>query len=201
MKVSKVSQRRRLLWSLLLLLLLFSALIVRLGYVQIGKGAELSAKAEELWRRAIPFSAKRGEILDRNGTALVTNITTPTIWAIPAQIQNPDETAKTLSGMLGVGEADVKKAITKRKSMVEQIKPGGRKITMELAQEIRDLKLPGIVVAEDNKRYYPYGDLAAHILGFAGIDNQGLTGLEAKHDDKLKGFNGNISYLSDAGAG
>ncbi|OOC60544.1 stage V sporulation protein D [Paenibacillus ihbetae] len=199
MKVSKVSQRRRLLWSLLLLLLLFSALIVRLGYVQIGKGAELSAKAEELWRRAIPFTAKRGEILDRNGTALVTNITTPTIWAIPAQIQNPDETAKTLSGILGVGEADVKKAITKRNSMVEQIKPGGRKITMELAQEIRDLKLPGIVVAEDNKRYYPYGDLAAHILGFAGIDNQGLTGMEAKHDDKLKGFNGNISYLSDAG--
>lgn len=69
---------------------------------------------------------------------------------------------------------------------------------MELAQEIRDLKLPGIVVAEDNKRYYPYGDLAAHILGFTGAYNQGLTGLEAMHDDKLMGFDGNISYLSDA---
>ncbi|RAR45544.1 stage V sporulation protein D [Paenibacillus sp. MDMC362] len=198
MKVSKVSQRRRLLWSLLLLLLLFSALIIRLAYVQIGKGAELSAKAEDLWRRDIPFAAQRGEILDRNGTALVTNITTPTIWAIPVQIKDPDHTAETLAGLINMDKADIKKIITKR-SRLERINPGGRKITMELAQEIRDLKLPGIVVAEDNKRYYPYGDLAAHILGFTGAYSQGLTGLEAMHDDKLKGFEGGISYLSDAG--
>lgn len=198
MKVTKVSQRRRLLWSLLLLLLLFSALIIRLAYVQIGKGAELSAKAEDLWRRDIPFAAQRGEILDRNGTALVTNITTPTIWAIPVQIKDPDHTAETLAGLINMDKADIKKIITKR-SRLERINPGGRKITMELAQEIRDLKLPGIVVAEDNKRYYPYGDLAAHILGFTGAYSQGLTGLEAMHDDKLKGFEGGISYLSDAG--
>lgn len=198
MKVSKVSQRRRLLWSLLLLLLLFSALIIRLAYVQIGKGAELSAKAEDLWRRDIPFAAQRGKILDRNGTALVTNITTPTIWAIPVQIKDPDHTAETLAGLINMNKADIKKIITKR-SRLERINPGGRKITMELAQEIRDLKLPGIVVAEDNKRYYPYGDLAAHILGFTGAYSQGLTGLEAMHDDKLKGFEGGISYLSDAG--
>lgn len=199
MKVSTVSRRRRLLWSLLLLILMFAALVVRLAYVQIGKGAELSAKAEESWRRNIPFVAKRGNILDRNGEALVTNISTPTIMAIPVQIKEPDKTAKLLSSMLGMNEADVKKIITKRGSMVERIKPGGRKITMELAQEIRDLKLPGIVVAEDNKRYYPYGGLAAHILGFTGIDNQGLTGTEKKYDDKLSGLNGSISYLSDAG--
>lgn len=111
MKVSKVSQRRRLLWSLLLLLLMFSALIVRLAYVQIGQGAELSAKAEELWRRDIPFAAKRGEILDRNGTALVTSITTPTIWAIPVQIKDADHTARTLAPLLGMNEADVKKVL------------------------------------------------------------------------------------------
>ncbi|WP_422660372.1 stage V sporulation protein D [Paenibacillus sp. EC2-1] len=199
MKVSMVSQRRRLLWALLLLFVLFAALVVRLAYVQIGKGAELSAKAEESWRREIPFTAKRGEILDRNGEALVTNISTPTIMAIPVQIKEPDKTAQLLASLLGMKEADVKKIITKRGSMVERLKPGGRKITMELAQKIRDLKLPGIVVAEDNKRYYPYGGLAAHILGFTGIDNQGLTGTEKKFDDKLMGMNGNISYLSDAG--
>lgn len=198
MKVSKISQRRRLLWSLLLLLLLFSALIIRLGYVQIGKGAELSAKAEDLWRRDIPFAAQRGEILDRNGTPLVTNISTPTIWAIPVQIKDPDRTAETLAGFINMNKADIHKIITKR-SRLERINPGGRKITMELAQKIRDLKLPGIVVAEDNKRYYPYGDLAAHIFGFTGAYSQGLTGLEAMHDDKLKGFEGGISYLSDAG--
>lgn len=199
MKVSTVSRRRRLLWSLLLLIIMFAALVVRLAYVQIGKGAELSAKAEESWRRNIPFTAKRGNILDRNGEALVTNISTPTIMAIPVQIQDPDKTARLLSSKLGMKPADVLKIITKRGSMVERLKPGGRKITMELAQEIRDLKLPGIVVAEDNMRYYPYGSLAAHILGFTGIDNQGLTGTEKRYDDKLSGLNGSISYLSDAG--
>lgn len=199
MKVSTVSRRRRLLWSLLLLIMMFAALVVRLAYVQIGKGAELSAKAEESWRRNIPFTAKRGNILDRNGEALVTNISTPTIMAIPVQIQDPDKTARLLSSKLGMSPADVLKIITKRGSMVERLKPGGRKITMELAQEIRDLKLPGIVVAEDNMRYYPFGSLAAHILGFTGIDNQGLTGTEKKYDDKLSGLNGSISYLSDAG--
>ena len=129
---------------------------------------------------------------------MVTNITTPTIWAIPVQIKDPDHTAETLAGLISMDKADIKKIITKR-SRLERINPGGRKITMELAQEIRDLKLPGIVVAEDNKRYYPYGDLAAHILGFTGAYSQGLTGLEAMHDDKLKGFEGGISYLSDAG--
>lgn len=80
-----------------------------------------------------------------------------------------------------------------------KLQPGGRKITMELAASIRNLQLPGIVVAEDNKRYYPFGDLAAHILGFTGIDNQGITGIESIYDKLLQGSAGNISYLSDAG--
>lgn len=86
-----------------------------------------------------------------------------------------------------------------KKEMSVKLQPGGRKITMDLAASIRDLQLPGIVVAEDSKRYYPYGDLAAHILGFTGIDNQGITGVESIYDNLLKGIVSNISYLSDAG--
>ncbi|MBO2943210.1 stage V sporulation protein D [Paenibacillus sp. F411] len=199
MKFSAVSRRKRLFWSLLFLVMMFAALVIRLAYVQLGEGAELSAKAEELWRRNIPYTAERGNILDRNGEALVTNISTPTIMAIPVQIKEPDKTAELLAAKLGMTKDQVYKVITKKGSMVERLKPGGRKITMELAQEIRDLELPGIVVAEDNMRYYPYGGLAAHILGFTGIDNQGLTGTEKKFDDQLSGLNGSISYLSDAG--
>lgn len=198
MKVSNVTMRRRLLWSLLILCLLFAALIVRLAYVQLGKSSELSAKAEENWRREIPSTAKRGEIQDRNGTPLAYNISTPTIMAIPVQIKEPEKTAKTLAPLLGMSEDKIMKSITK-KSRIERLQPGGRKITMELAQKIRDLELPGIVVAEDNKRFYPYGDLAGHILGFTGIDNQGLTGIEQRYDTKLQGINGSVSYLSDAG--
>ncbi|KGP84900.1 MULTISPECIES: stage V sporulation protein D [unclassified Paenibacillus] len=197
MKGSSVNLRRRLLWSLVILVLLFSALVIRLAYVQLGKGPELSAKAEESWRRNIPYSAKRGEILDRNGTSLAYNITTPTIMAIPAQVKEAETTARALAPLLGMTEEKVLATIKKRELIV-RLQPGGRKITMEKAQHIRDLKLPGIVVAEDNKRFYPYDDLAAHILGFTGIDNQGLTGVEKRYDDKLNGLNGSVSYLSDA---
>ncbi|MEK4511863.1 stage V sporulation protein D [Paenibacillus anaericanus] len=198
MKNSKVIVRRRLLWLLMLLCLLFAALAVRLAYVQFGKGAELSAQAEDLWRRNIPFSAKRGEISDRNGITLAYNITTPTVMAIPVQIKSPELTARSLAPLLGMTEEAVLKSITKKQSIV-RLQPGGRKITMEKGQEIRDLGLPGIVVAEDNKRYYPYEGLAAHILGFTGSYNQGLTGLESKYNSELSGMNGSVSYLSDAG--
>lgn len=198
MRISKVTVRRRLFLLLGLLCLLFSALAVRLAYVQIVKGQELSAKAEESWRREIPYSAKRGEISDRNGNVLAYNITTPTVMAIPVQIKQKERTAKALAPLLGMTEESVLKAISKNESIV-RLRPGGRKITMEKAQQIRDLALPGIVVAEDNKRYYPYEGLGAHILGFTGVDNQGLTGIESKYDKQLSGMNGNVSYLSDAG--
>lgn len=198
MKVSKVVTRRRILYTLLSLAVLFAALVVRLAYVQLSKGNELSAKAEDSWRRNIPFTAKRGEILDREGVALSYNISSPTIVAIPVQVKEKKKTAQQLAPLLGMTEDKLTALLSKRESTVK-LQPGGRKITMELAGKIRDLQLPGIVVAEDNKRYYPYGDLAAHILGFTGIDNQGITGVEQVYDKLLQGIAGNISYLSDAG--
>ncbi len=178
-------------------ILVFTGLIVRLAYVQLVIGPELSAKAEESWRRNVPFTAKRGEIVDRNGIPLAYNISTPTVWAIPAQIVQPEETAKQLSAVLGMSEEDVYRIITKR-SRIERIQPGGRKITLEKAQAVQQLALPGIVVGEDNDRYYPFGNLASHVLGFTGIDNQGLTGIELKYDEYLSGIQGSITYLADA---
>lgn len=197
MKVSNVTVRRRLFSALIIAVVAFFLLAVRLGYVQLWKGSELSAKAENSWRREIPFSAKRGEILDRNGEKLAYNISSPTIMAIPAQIKDAKQTAAKVASVLGIMEDNVYTTI-KKKQLIVRIQPGGRKITTQKAQEIRDLDLPGIVVAEDNKRYYPLGSFASHVLGFTGIDNQGLTGIEAKYNDQLEGINGNISFLSDA---
>lgn len=198
MKVSKVVTRRRMLWTLLGLAVLFGSLVVRLGYVQLSQGEKLSAKVEDSLRRNIPFTAKRGEILDREGVPLAYNISTPTVYAVPVQVKEKEKTAKQLAPLLGMTEEKLMSFLTK-KSMSVKLQPGGRKITMELAASIRDLQLPGIVVAEDSKRYYPYGDLAAHILGFTGIDNQGITGVENIYEKLLKGKTGNVSYLSDAG--
>lgn len=198
MKVSKVVTRRRMLWTLLGLAVLFGSLAVRLAYVQLYQGEKLSAKAEESWRRNIPYTAKRGEILDREGVSLAYNVSSPTVYAVPVQVKDKQKTAQQLAPLLGMTEEKLVTLMSKRESSVK-LQPGGRKITMELAASIRDLQLPGIVVAEDNKRYYPYGDLAAHILGFTGIDNQGITGIESIYDKLLQGIGGNISYLSDAG--
>ncbi|MFC4808283.1 stage V sporulation protein D [Paenibacillus sp. GCM10023250] len=197
MKVSSVTIRRRLFTALLIGVLAFGLLAVRLGYVQLWKGEELAARAEDSWRREIPFAAKRGEIMDRNGSVLAYNISSPTIMAIPAQVKDARETAAKLSGVLDMAEDTVFQTITK-KQLIVYLKPGGRKITTDKAQQIKDLNLPGIVVAEDNKRYYPFGSFASHVLGFTGIDNQGLTGIEAKYDALLQGINGNVSFLSDA---
>lgn len=197
MRVSSVTVRRRLWYSLLGGALIFTALIIRLAYVQLGMGPELAQKAEDSWRRNIPFAAKRGEVTDRNGVRLTYNVSSPSVLAIPAQIKDAKSVAHTLAIALQSSEEAMLKLLTKRESIVK-IQPAGRKITEEKAQEIRNLNLPGIVVAEDNKRYYPFGQMASHILGFTGIDNQGLTGVEAKYNKELTGVKGSVSFLSDA---
>ncbi|PWV95460.1 stage V sporulation protein D (sporulation-specific penicillin-binding protein) [Paenibacillus cellulosilyticus] len=197
MKVSNVTVRRRLFAALLVGIIAFFGLIGRLAYVQLWKGEELAAKAEDSWRREVPFTAKRGEILDRNGVRLAYNISSPTIWAIPVQIKDKEATARALAPVLGMSEMKLLPMLQK-KTRIVQLKPEGRKITLEKAQEVRALALPGIMIGEDNKRYYPYGTLAAHVLGFTGIDNQGLTGVEAKYNQFLEGIQGNVAYLADA---
>ncbi len=197
MKVSNVTVRRRLLLVLLGGLLLFTALMIRLAYVQLVMGSQLAERAEESWRRNIPFAAKRGEIMDRNGIRLAHNISSPTVMAVPAQVRNPADTAREVGKVLGMPQEKLIELIT-RKALIVRIQPAGRKISVEKAAQVKALNLPGIVVGEDNKRHYPYGNLASHILGFTGIDNQGLTGIELSHDPYLQGVNGSVSFLADA---
>lgn len=197
MRASNVTVRRRLFTALIIGTVIFTALIIRLAYVQLWIGQDLANLAEDSWRREILFAPKRGEIQDRNGMTLTYSMSTPTLVAIPVQIVDAHGTAAKLAKVLDGNEDDIYRQITKKASQ-NYIKPSGRKITIEKAQEVRDLKLPGIVVAEDNKRYYPFGSLAAHILGFAGID-KGLTGIEAKYNSQLTGLAGNVAYMTDAG--
>ncbi len=198
MKVSHITLRKRLFIALTLTTVLFVSLIIRLAYVQLWIGSELAVKAENSWRRDIPFAAKRGDILDRNGLQLAYNISSPSVMAIPAQIEDPHRTARELAATLNMSEKKVYDSIIQKQSSVN-IRPEGRKISLEKAQEVRRLGLPGIVIAEDTKRYYPFGSLASHVLGFTGIDNQGLTGIELMYENYLKGIRGSVSYMAGAG--
>lgn len=161
-------------------------------------GKRIKLKGErDSWTRTIPFEAKRGRILDRNGEVLAYNISSPSVLAIPVQIEDKPGTAKQLAEILKYPEQKILAMISKKERIV-RIQPGGRKISEEKADQIRELRLKGVVVAEDNKRHYPYGAFLSHVLGFAGIDNQGLTGLEHYYDELLRGKPGFVSYFSTA---
>lgn len=197
MRVSNVTVRRRLFIALIIGILLYMVLNVRLGYVQLVQGQWLMDKAEDLWSRDVPFQAKRGKILDRHGEVLAYNISAPSVLVVPAQVKEPAETARQLANVLQMSEEKVYRLITKREIIV-YIKPDGLKISNEKAKEIQKLGLPGVMIAEDSKRHYPNGEFLSHVLGFAGIDNQGIVGSELIYDEILQGTEGRVSFYSDA---
>lgn len=195
-RVSHVTVRKRLAFVLLAGFFVFLVLIFRLGFIQFALSDMLTERAKNSWNREIPFEPKRGEIVDRNGVALATNMSAPTVYVVPRQIKNPADTAEKLANILNANVQDVYQQITKKSSM-ERLK-SGRKITNEKAKEVENLNLPGVYIAEDSKRYYPFGDYLSHVLGFTGIDNQGLTGLELSYDKELSGAKGSVQFYSTA---
>ncbi|WLD95062.1 stage V sporulation protein D [Alkalihalobacillus sp. AL-G] len=196
MRVSNVTVRRRLIFVLVAGLLFLLIITGRLGYVQFVKGNWLTGLALDSWSRNVPFEPKRGEIFDRNGIPIATNISAPTVYIVPRQVKDPVMTAEKLAAALNLNKKDVYKMITKKESIVN-IYPGGKKISNKKANEIRSYDLPGVFVAEDSKRHYPFGSFLSHVLGFVGID-KGLAGLEARYNDLLSGEEGSVSFYSDA---
>ncbi|WP_415270900.1 stage V sporulation protein D [Kyrpidia spormannii] len=190
------TRRRRLAWVSLAALLTFALLIGRLGYIQLVQSPWLTQRAMDSWRRDIPVEPKRGTVYDRNGHVLAYNVSAPTVVAVPAQIRDKTATAARLAAVLNVSEQRILSLISKRTLMVYVA--GGRKIDDAKAKAVRDLHLPGVYITEEGRRYYPFGELAAHVLGFVGIDNQGLAGLEAEYDARLRGFPGAISFFANA---
>lgn len=197
MKISNSTVRKRLLFVLLFGFLVFLIIDVRLGYVQLMLGKDLTSKAEDSWSRNVNFEPLRGEIIDRNGIALATNKSAPTIFVVPRQIDNKEETAVELAKILGATKEKMLKDVSAGVSIVK-IHPEGRKISYDKAKELKNLNLKGVYIAEDSKRVYPFGTQLAHVLGFTGIDNQGLNGLELTYDKQLSGEKGYIRFFADA---
>lgn len=180
----------------ILIVCLLIIIILRVFYIQVFEYDELSTLAESLWSRKLPIGADRGEILDRNGKVLATNLTTTSLVIIPNQIKNAQEVAKGLSDILNSDYDDMLKHVTKKTS-IERVHPEGRQLSYEIASKINDLNYDGVYLVKESKRYYPYGNLLSHVLGYVGIDNQGLSGLELTYDKYLTGEDGAIKYFSD----
>ncbi|MCI8575460.1 MAG: stage V sporulation protein D [Bacilli bacterium] len=180
----------------LVILCIFICIVIRVFYIQVFQYDKLNSLAESLWSRELPITADRGEILDRNGKVLATNITTTSLVIIPNQIVNAEEVAKSLSDILHSDYEDMLRHVTKKTS-IERVHPEGRQLSYEVASQIDELGFDGVYLVKESKRYYPYGQVLSHVLGYVGIDNQGLSGLELYYDKYLTGENGAIKYFSD----
>jgi len=171
--------------------------MIKVFYIQVIDYKKLNSYAKDLWSRNLPLEANRGNIFDSNGKLLAGNITTTSLVLIPNQIVDKELTAKKLSEILNVNYDQMYSHVSKKTS-IERVHPIGRRLSYEIADKINALNLDGVYLVKESKRNYPYDSYLAHTIGYVGIDNQGLSGLELTYNDYLTGSNGAIKYFSDA---
>lgn len=188
--------KNRVLFVFAVVVILFIIITIRIFYIQVISYDKLQKLANDLWSRNLPITADRGKIVDRNGKVLADNITTTSLVVVPSQINNKEQVAKDISEILNVSYDDMLAHLNKKTS-IERIHPEGRRLSYEVADKINNLNYDGVYLLKESKRYYPYNTLLSHVLGYVGIDNQGLSGIEAFYDEYLTGADGSIKYFSD----
>ncbi|HHY96084.1 MAG TPA: stage V sporulation protein D, partial [Firmicutes bacterium] len=189
-----LSLRRRVVMLFLCFLLILLVLSGRLGWLQVVRGEELKSRALEIRMNDIPVQARRGLILDRRGRELAISVEVNSVYAVPPEVRDIETTARELARVLDLKEEDLLARLRQRVFYV-WIK---RKVTEEEAAAVKALRLKGIGLTQESQRFYPQGQLAAHLLGIVGIDNEGLEGLELIYDQDLKGTQGRMVVEVDA---
>lgn len=188
------SLKKRLLAVFLLVSFVFLLIIIRLGYLQLVKGKWLQAKAVDQWTRELPLNALRGNIFDTNGVVLATNYTTYDIYVRPSMVEDQKTVAYTLSQILGLDYDKVYIKVIDRFVSEALIK---LQVDKDIVSKIKEKNLKGVLLSENNSRYYPYNDMLTQVLGFTTIDNIGQAGLEAYYNKYLTGVKGYILEESD----
>lgn len=191
----KINSRKRLVIVMVLACSLFLALVFRIGYLQLIKGEWLSTKASEQQTREIPIEAKRGTIYDTNMKELAVSVTKYTVWCKPVEVKDAKKTSEELAKILDEKYDDVYKKVSKNNMALVKVK---RWIDDDMADKITKAGLSGIWVAEDNQRYYPYGNFASYVLGHTSSDSSGVAGIELRYDNVLKGTAGKLIVSTDA---
>jgi cell division protein FtsI (penicillin-binding protein 3) len=170
----------------------------RLVHLQVFQHTTLMARADRQQSRKVEPPAKRGEILDRHGRILARSVDADTIYAVPSEIGDPDQAAATLCGALQDCDAASRRAIAERIRRGKYFAYVRRQVSPEQAKRVAALELEGVDFIKENRRYYPNRDLAAHVLGYVGIDNVGLGGIEGTYDALIKGKSGIVLVQTDA---
>ena len=183
---------------LVIMFMFFGIFVLYMGrilYIQVVRGEYLQELAFEQQTRDRLIRPTRGSIYDRNMIELAATETVASVSVIYAQMHDVPEVARILAQVLSLDEAATLEKISQRVALVRV----AQKIDKEIADKLRQMNIPGVVVDEDIRRVYPFGSLASHMIGFVGRDNQGIIGLEAKYDSYLMGEAGRILTQTDVG--
>ncbi|HLO61409.1 MAG TPA: penicillin-binding protein 2 [Azonexus sp.] len=178
----------------LLLMGAFLALVARGFYLQVINNDFLQQKGGSRYLRDIEISASRGKVIDRNGDLLAVSTPMKTIWAIPGDARTMTAPQKSqLAELLGISvrELDGKIASEKTFTFIK------RQVAPETADRIAALKFPGVHQEREYRRFYPTGDMTAHIVGFTGVDDKGLEGVELAFQNSLLGRPGSRTVIRD----
>ena len=182
---------------LLIIIAVFIVIIGKVFYIEVIDYDKLNKLANGVWSRNLPIEADRGNIYTVDGEVVAGNLTTTSLVFIPNQIKNKEIVADKISEILGVDKKKIEEHLYK-KSMMERVHPEGRRLSYDVADKIEALHFEGVYLLKESKRYYPHDEMLSHVLGYVGIDNQGLSGLELQYDKMLTGEYGSIQYFSDA---
>lgn len=182
---------------LIIIVFVLFIILMRVFYIQVVNYKKLNKYASSLWNRNLPIEGNRGLVYDRNGKVIIDNITTTSLIIIPSQVKDKVKTARLLADALKVDYNEMYNHVSKKTS-IERVHPEGRRLHYEVADKIDSFKLPGVYLVKETKRNYPYDKYLAQSIGFVGIDNQGLSGLELQYNDYLTGEYGAIKYYADA---
>jgi len=170
----------------------------RLVYMQVFQYTSFIARAQKQQMRTITAPAKRGEIVDRGGRVLAYSVDAESIFADPTEIENPAAIAAAVCHALDECTAADRLAMEKKLKGSGQFAYLQRKVSPDEEQRVRSLKLKGVGFLKESRRYYPNKELAAHVLGYVGLDNAGLGGLESSYDSQVRGREGRLLVQTDA---
>ena len=175
-----------------------AAIEARLMYLQVVRHEELSARAERQQKRTIAAPAKRGEILDRRGRVLAYSVDAESIYAVPSEIEQSQKAVAAVCGALEDCTAKERQQLVERFGQQRAFVYVRRQVTPEQARRVRALELEGIGFMKESRRFYPNKELAANVLGYVGVDSNGLDGIEAAYDSLIKGRAGTVLVQTDA---
>ncbi len=177
-----------------LMIIGFSLVLARLVFVQGIEHELWAARAEQSQEKNIKVEGERGTIYDRNGKVLAMNIERPSVYAVPSAIQSPRKLARRLAPILQVSQKSLHKKLAKKNNFVWL----RRKVSLETRARIEKENFAGIGFIRESKRIYPQASRFGHLIGFAGLDNRGLEGVERRHDASLRGKAGFVVLERDA---